>query len=40
VAKGMIQLIKKGKNGSVWVCEGGTPAYEVHIPDYSTLKAE
>lgn len=40
VAKGMIHLIKKGKNGSVWVCEGGNPPYEVHIPDREVLRVE
>jgi hypothetical protein len=36
----MIHLIKKGKNGSVWVCEGGNPAYEVQIPDRQELRVE
>ncbi|PNF31053.1 15-hydroxyprostaglandin dehydrogenase [NAD(+)] [Cryptotermes secundus] len=40
VAKGMIHLIKKGKNGSVWVSEGGSPAYEVRIPDRQELRVE
>lgn len=38
VAKGMITLITKGENGSVWVSEGGEPIYEVAIPDRRTLR--
>ncbi|XP_030766569.1 15-hydroxyprostaglandin dehydrogenase [NAD(+)]-like [Sitophilus oryzae] len=38
VAKGMITLITKGENGSVWVSEGGQPVYEVAIPDRTTLR--
>jgi 15-hydroxyprostaglandin dehydrogenase (NAD) len=40
VAKGMIHLIKKGDNGSIWVCEGGEPAYEVRIPERQSLRVE
>ncbi|KAJ9592839.1 hypothetical protein L9F63_015482 [Diploptera punctata] len=40
VAKGMIHMIKKAANGSVWVCEGGKPVYEVHIPDRTTLRVD
>ncbi|KDR14911.1 15-hydroxyprostaglandin dehydrogenase [NAD(+)]-like [Zootermopsis nevadensis] len=40
VAKEMMRLIKKGGSGSLWVCEGGQPAYEIHIPDRQTLKVE
>ncbi|XP_044265345.1 15-hydroxyprostaglandin dehydrogenase [NAD(+)]-like [Tribolium madens] len=38
VAKGMITLITKGENGSVWVAEGGEPIYEVKIPQRQTLR--
>ncbi|KAL3286377.1 hypothetical protein HHI36_000887 [Cryptolaemus montrouzieri] len=38
VARGMYTLITRGENGSVWVCEGGKPIYEVEIPDRRTLK--
>lgn len=38
VAKGLITLITKGENGSVWVSEGGEPIYEVAIPDRRTLR--
>ncbi|XP_045469990.1 15-hydroxyprostaglandin dehydrogenase [NAD(+)]-like [Harmonia axyridis] len=38
VAKGMYHLITHGDNGSVWVCEGRQPIYEVDIPDRLTLK--
>ncbi|GLV31700.1 Photoreceptor dehydrogenase [Carabus blaptoides fortunei] len=38
VAKGMMHLIKHGGSGSVWVCEGGEPIYEVVIPEYPTLR--
>jgi len=40
VATGMIHLIEKGSSGSVWVVEGGEPAYEVRIPDRQILKVE
>lgn len=36
-AKMMMTLIMKGESGSVWVCEGGEPIYEVEIPDRLTL---
>jgi len=40
VAAGMITLITKGANGSVWVSEGGQPVYEVEIPDRKTLRKQ
>ncbi|XP_069687826.1 15-hydroxyprostaglandin dehydrogenase [NAD(+)]-like [Periplaneta americana] len=40
VAKGMMHMIKKGSNGSIWVCEGGKPVYEVQIPDRQAMKVE
>ncbi|XP_050300283.1 15-hydroxyprostaglandin dehydrogenase [NAD(+)]-like [Anthonomus grandis grandis] len=38
VAEGMITIITKGQNGSVWVSEGNEPIYEVEIPDRLTLR--
>lgn len=38
VARGMMTLITKGDNGSVWVSEGNEPIYEVDIPDRLTLR--
>ncbi|KAF2899024.1 hypothetical protein ILUMI_07151, partial [Ignelater luminosus] len=38
VARGMMTLITKGDNGSVWVCEGNEPIYEVNIPDRLTYR--
>ncbi|ERL94896.1 hypothetical protein D910_12169 [Dendroctonus ponderosae] len=38
VAQGMITLITKGSNGSVWVSEGNEPVYEVSIPERTTLR--
>ncbi|CAG9765090.1 unnamed protein product [Ceutorhynchus assimilis] len=38
VAEGMITLITKGENGSVWVSEGGQDVYEVEIPDRLSLR--
>jgi len=38
VARGMMTLITKGDNGSVWVAEGNQPIYEVIIPDRLTLR--
>ncbi|GLV39835.1 Photoreceptor dehydrogenase [Carabus blaptoides fortunei] len=38
VAKGMMTMITKGQNGSVWVSEGNQPIYEVQIPDRLTLR--
>jgi len=40
VAKGMMHLITKGNNGSIWVSEGGEAAYEIHIPDRQTLRVK
>ncbi|XP_046628733.1 15-hydroxyprostaglandin dehydrogenase [NAD(+)]-like [Neodiprion virginianus] len=33
VAQGMVQIIRDGKSGSVWLVENGEPAFEVDIPD-------
>lgn len=38
VANGMITIITKGENGSVWVSEGNQPVYEVAFPDRTTLR--
>lgn len=38
VAEGMMTLITKGSNGSVWVSEGSEAIYEVEIPDRLTLR--
>ncbi|XP_044730421.1 15-hydroxyprostaglandin dehydrogenase [NAD(+)]-like [Chrysoperla carnea] len=38
VAQSMMAMITKGETGSVWICEGGQPIYEVEIPDRLTLK--
>ncbi|KAH1021890.1 hypothetical protein HUJ04_011374 [Dendroctonus ponderosae] len=38
VAQGMITLITKGSNGSVWVSEGNEPVYEVAIPERTTIR--
>ncbi|XP_046751399.1 15-hydroxyprostaglandin dehydrogenase [NAD(+)]-like [Diprion similis] len=40
VAKGLMQIIKVGKSGSVWMVDGGEPAWEVDIPDYPVKKGE
>jgi len=34
VAPAMLELIRKGKNGAVWVSEGGNPPYAVGFPHY------
>nr|AAR84629.1 putative alcohol dehydrogenase [Gryllotalpa orientalis] len=38
VAKGMLHIICKASNGSVWVSEGGQPVYEVAIPERETIR--
>lgn len=38
VARGMMTLITKGDNGSIWVCEGNEPVYEINIPDRLTYR--
>ncbi|CAH0550954.1 unnamed protein product [Brassicogethes aeneus] len=38
VAQGLITMITKGENGSVWVSEGGEPVYEVILPDLKTWR--
>jgi len=35
VGSAMLNLIQKGKNGAVWVSEGGQPPYAVDFPHYS-----
>lgn len=35
VASAMLDLIRKGKNGAVWVSEGGQPPYAVNFTHYS-----
>lgn len=35
VALAMLDLIQKGKNGAVWISEGGQPPYTVDFPHYS-----
>ncbi|XP_015173889.1 PREDICTED: peroxisomal hydratase-dehydrogenase-epimerase-like [Polistes dominula] len=37
VSQAMMDLIQKGKNGAIWVSEGGQPPYEISIPDYKVL---
>ncbi|XP_046601366.1 15-hydroxyprostaglandin dehydrogenase [NAD(+)]-like isoform X1 [Neodiprion lecontei] len=39
VATGMIEIIKAGKSGSVWMVDNGEPAWEVDIPEYPVKKA-
>ncbi|XP_046435126.1 15-hydroxyprostaglandin dehydrogenase [NAD(+)]-like [Neodiprion fabricii] len=39
VAKGMMEIIKVGKSGSVWLVDNGEPACEVDIPDLPVTKA-
>ncbi|XP_015515940.2 peroxisomal hydratase-dehydrogenase-epimerase [Neodiprion lecontei] len=39
VAKGMMEIIKVGKSGSVWLVNNGEPACEVDIPDSPVTKA-
>lgn len=40
VARGMITLITKGENGSVWVSEGNQPIYEMNFPERTTLRKQ
>ncbi|XP_046435294.1 peroxisomal hydratase-dehydrogenase-epimerase-like [Neodiprion fabricii] len=39
VATGMIEIIKAGESGSVWMVDNGEPAWEVDIPEYPVKKA-
>lgn len=38
VGEALIEIIKKGKNGSFWVVEEDEPAYEIVVPCYRTMK--
>lgn len=33
-----MRVIKSAPNGTVWVIEGGEPAYEYALPNRSTMK--
>ncbi|KAL2718740.1 15-hydroxyprostaglandin dehydrogenase NAD(+)-like [Vespula squamosa] len=37
VSQAMIDLIQKGKNGAIWVSEGGKPPFQIEIPNYTEL---
>ncbi|XP_047361819.1 uncharacterized protein LOC124953862 [Vespa velutina] len=37
VSQAMMDLIEKGKNGAIWVSEGGQPPYQIEIPHYTEL---
>ena len=37
IGQEMIEVINKGKNGSLWVIENNVPAYEVVVPHYRTM---
>nr|XP_046491923.1 uncharacterized protein LOC124223733 [Neodiprion pinetum] len=39
VGKALVEIIRKGKSGSVWISEGGKPVTEVFIPDRFELIA-
>ncbi|XP_069687840.1 15-hydroxyprostaglandin dehydrogenase [NAD(+)]-like [Periplaneta americana] len=38
VGKGVLHMIREGKNGSVWVCCNNKPAYEIVIPTFEQLR--
>ncbi|XP_063906760.1 15-hydroxyprostaglandin dehydrogenase [NAD(+)]-like [Zophobas morio] len=38
IGEGLIEAIKKGKNGSLWVIEEDEPAHEVVVPEHRTMK--
>ncbi|RZC41642.1 15-hydroxyprostaglandin dehydrogenase [NAD(+)], partial [Asbolus verrucosus] len=40
VGKALIEILKKGKNGSLWVTEDAEPAYEVVIPDRKLMRKQ
>ncbi|KAF7390307.1 hypothetical protein HZH68_012164 [Vespula germanica] len=37
VSQAMVDLIQKGKNGAIWISEGGKPPYQIEIPHYTEL---
>ncbi|XP_046629099.1 peroxisomal hydratase-dehydrogenase-epimerase-like [Neodiprion virginianus] len=39
VGKALVEIIRRGKSGSVWISEGGKPVTEVFIPDRFELIA-
>ncbi|EFA12383.1 15-hydroxyprostaglandin dehydrogenase [NAD(+)]-like [Tribolium castaneum] len=39
IGQALIEVVKKGKTGSVWVVEGGEGLYEVVVPDRKLMKA-
>lgn len=38
IAKEVMNVIKYAPNGTVWIVEGGEPAFEFIFPDKSTMK--
>lgn len=38
VGKGVLHMIREGKNGTVWISENNQPVYEIEIPHYQKLR--
>lgn len=39
IAKEVMNVVRYAPNGTVWVIEGGEPAFEFVFPDRSTMKS-
>ncbi|GFG36323.1 hypothetical protein Cfor_00848 [Coptotermes formosanus] len=38
VGKGVLHMIREGKNGSIWVSANNKPVYQIEIPHYEKLR--
>ncbi|KAK2586939.1 hypothetical protein KPH14_009867 [Odynerus spinipes] len=38
VARGLLNILRLGDSGSIWVIESGHPPYEIYVPDPRTLR--
>jgi hypothetical protein len=38
VGKGVLHMIREGKNGSVWISASNKPVYQIEIPHYEKLR--
>lgn len=38
VGKGVLHMIREGKNGTVWISANNKPVYEIEIPHYEKLR--
>jgi hypothetical protein len=38
IGKGVLHMIREGKNGSVWISASNKPVYQIEIPHYEKLR--